>query len=375
MSKNLVRRRAFSAALAASVFSPALLRAETIAPAPSAKPPPNGPIKAAWIYVTPLMPEGWTHQQDQGRRAVEHALGAQVQTTYVENVPEGPDADRVLRDLVRQGNRIIFTTSFGYMEPVLRVARDFPQVKFECLTGTRRTPNVATANARYYEGRYLAGIAAGRMTRSGQIGYVAGFPIPEVLQGINAFALGLRSVNPEAVVKVVWLNVWFNPPREREAAITLLNQGADVLTFHCASTAVMAAAEERGQLAVAYNSDMRRVAPAAQLLAVTHHWGDYETQRVRAALGGTWQSADTWGGVREGMIRVGDFGPKVPPAVQTEVLARQRDIGAGRLAPFTGPVRDAQGHIRIAPGQRASDTAILGMNWLTEGVQGGLPAY
>jgi simple sugar transport system substrate-binding protein len=332
------------------------------------------PIKAAWIYVTPLLPEGWTHQQDQGRCAVERALGAQVQTAYVENVPEGPDAERVLRDLARQGNRIIFSTSFGYMEPVLRVARDFPQVKFECLTGIRRAPNVATANARYYEGRYLAGIVAGRMTQSGQIGYVAGFPIPEVLQGLNAFVLGARSVNPQAVVKVVWLNTWFDPPREREAAITLMNQGADVLAFHTASTAVMAAAEERNKLAIAYHSDMRRIAPMAQLLAVTHHWGDYDARCVRAVRDGAWSSIDTWGGVREGMIRVGDFGPKAPPAVQAEVLARQREIGAGKLAPFTGPVRDTQGRIRIAPGQRASDAAILGMDWLAEGVLGRLPA-
>jgi simple sugar transport system substrate-binding protein len=370
MCKNLVRRRAFSAALAASLFSSALLRARTA----SANAPLQGPIKAAWIYVTPLLPEGWTYQQELGRQAVERALGARAQTAYVASVPEGPDAERVLRDLARQGNQIIFTTSFGYMEPTLRVARDFPQVKFECLTGVRRAPNVATANARYYEGRYLAGIAAGRMTQGGQIGYVAGFPIPEVLQGINALTLGARSVNPKAVVKVIWLNAWFDPPREREAAITLMNQGADVLAFHTASTAVMAAAEERGKLAIAYHSDMRRVAPRTQILAVTHHWGGYDTRRVRAALDGAWQSLDTWGGVQSGMIRVDSFGPRTGAAVRAEVLARQRDIGAGALAPFTGPVRDAQGRIRIAPGQRASDAAILNMNWLAEGVLGGLPA-
>jgi simple sugar transport system substrate-binding protein len=375
MSKNLAGRRAFNAALAASLFSPALLRAQASSARPSASQPLNGPIKAAWIYVTPLLPEGWTRQQDQGRRAVERALGAQVQTTYAENVPEGPDAERVLRDLARQGNRIIFTTSFGYMEPVLRVARDFPQVAFECLTGTQRAPNVATANARYYEGRYLAGIAAGRMAQGGQIGYVAGFPIPEVLQGINAFTLGARSVNRKTVVKLLWLNTWFDPPREREAAITLMNQGAEVLAFHTASTAVMAAAEERGKLAIAYHSDMRRIAPAAQLLAVTHHWGDYDTRRVRALLDGAWQSADTWGGVRVGMIRVGDFGPKVPAAVQAEVLERQRDIGAGKLIPFQAgavAVRDNQGKVCIQPGHALNDAEILRMNWLVEGVQGSI---
>jgi len=364
MSKNLASRRAFNSMLAASFFAPALVHAQT-----------QPPTRAAWLYVSPLTPEGWTHQQDEGRRAVERALGTQVQTRYVENVPEGPDAERVLRDLVQQGNQIIFTTSFGYTNSVLRVARDFPQVKFECLAsaGTQRAVNVATANARYYEGRYLAGIAAGRMTRSGQLGYVAGFPIPEVLQGINAFVLGARSVNAQAVVKVVWLNVWFDPPREREAAITLMNQGADVLAFHTGSSAVMSAAEERGQLAIGYHSDMRRIAPTAQILAVTHWWGNYDTQRVRALRANTWQSMDTWGGVREGMIRVEGFGPRVPAAVRAQVLASEQRIGAGTLAPFTGPVRDTQGRLRIPPGQRASDAAILGMDWLAAGVQGGLP--
>ena len=223
----------------------------------------SAPIRAAWVYVTPLTDAGWTQQHDQGRRTVEKALGAAVQTTYVENVPEGADAERVIRDLAAQGHQIIFTPSFGYMEPTLKVARDFPAVKFESITGYKQAPNVATANARYYEGRYLAGIAAGRLTKSNQAGYVAGFPIPEVLQGINAFTLGMRSVNPKAEVRVIWLNEWFNPPRERDAAMTLMNQGADVLAFHTGSTAVMAAAEERGALAVAYHSDMRKVAPTA----------------------------------------------------------------------------------------------------------------
>ena len=331
------------------------------------------PVKAAWVYVTPLTDAGWTHQHDQGRRAVERALGARVQTTYVENVPEGADAERVIRDLAAQGNQIIFTPSFGYMEPTLKVAREFPGVKFESITGYKRAPNVATANARYYEGRYLAGIAAGRLTTSNLAGYVAGFPIPEVLQGINAFTLGLRSVNPKAEVKVIWLNEWFNPPREREAAMTLMNQGADVLAFHSASTAVMAAAEERGKLAVAYHSDMRAVAPTAQLAAVIHLWGDYATRRVKAVQDGSWQSTDLWGGVKEGMIRVDAFGPKVPQAVQREVLARQQDIAAGRLHPFAGPISDNSGHRQLDKGKTLDDARILQMNWLVEGVGSKLP--
>jgi simple sugar transport system substrate-binding protein len=259
------------------------------------------------------------------------------------------------------------------MEPTLKVARDFPQVKFESITGIKQMPNVATANARYYEGRYLAGVAAGRMTRSNQAGYVAGFPIPEVLQGINAFTLGMRSVNPRAEVRVLWLNEWFDPAREREAAMTLLNQGADVLAFHTGSTAVMAAAEERGALAVAYHCDMRSVAPRAQIAAVTHQWGDYYTRRVRQVLDGTWASGNLWGGVKEGMVRVEAFGPKVPQAVRSEVLARQRDLATGRLQPFGGPVSDSAGVLRVARGQALSDEQILGMDWLVEGVRAHLP--
>ena len=331
-------------------------------------------LKIGFLYVAPLAGAGWVHQHDEGRKAVEKALGSKVQTTYVENVAEGPDAERVIRDLVRQGNTLIFTPSFGYMEPTMKVAQDFPGVKFESITGYKTAANVATANARYYEGRYLAGVAAGRMTKSHLAGYVAGFPIPEVLQGINAFTLGMRSVDPTAQVRVVWLNEWFNPARERDAAMSLMNQGADVLAFHTGSDAVMVAAQERGKFAVAYHSDMRAVAPDAQIVAVTHLWGDYYTRRAKAVLAGTWKSGNVWGGVKEGMIRVGDFGSKVPRAVQSEVLARQQDIARGKLHPFhaTHAVRDNEGRQVIAAGQTLSDGQILSMDWLVEGVQGRL---
>ncbi|HQD84798.1 MAG TPA: BMP family ABC transporter substrate-binding protein, partial [Quisquiliibacterium sp.] len=313
---------------------------------------------------------GWTKQHDEGRKAVEAALGSRVKTTFVENVPEGADAERVIRDLARQGHQIIFTPSFGYMEPTLKVAKEFPDVKFESITGYKAADNVAAANARYYEGRYLAGIAAGRMTQTGVAGYVAGFPIPEVLQGINAFTLGMRSVNPKAQVKVVWLNAWFDPPKERDAAMALFNQNVDVIAFHTGSTAVMTAAQERGKLAVAYHSDMRKVAPDAQIVAVTHQWGDYYTRRIRAVVDGTWTSGKVWGGVKEGMIRVGDFGSKVPKAVQAEVLARQKDIASGRLKPFSGPIVDNEGREVVPKGQAMTDEQILTMNFLVSGVQG-----
>ena len=358
MYKNLV------AAFAAACFiSPVFPQAQTAAKAP---------LKIGFVYVAPVTDAGWVRQHDDGRKAVEAALGDKVKTTYVENVAEGADAERVIRDLAQQGNKLIFTSSFGYMEPTLKVAKDFPDVKFESITGYKTAPNVAVANARYYEGRYLAGIAAGRLASSA--GYVAGFPIPEVIQGINAFTLGMRSVNPQAEVKVVWLGAWFDPPREREAAMSLFNQGVEVMAFHTASTAVMSAAQERGKLAIAYHSDMRKVAPDAQVLAVTHQWGGYYTRRAQAVLSGNWKSSALWGGVKDGMIRVDSFGPKVPKKVVDEVLARQRDIAAGKLHPFRArtALLDNEGHEVLAAGKTLSDEQILGMNFLVQGVQGKL---
>ncbi len=358
MYKNL------AAAFAAACFiSPVV--SQPAAPARQA-------LKIGFVYVAPLTDAGWVRQHDDARQAVEAALGDRVKTTYVENVAEGADAERVIRDLASQGHRLIFTPSFGYMEPTLKVAKDFPDVKFESVTGYKTAPNVAVANARYYEGRYLAGIAAGRMASNA--GYVAGFAIPEVIQGINAFTLGMRSVNPQASVKVVWLGAWFDPPREREAAMTLFNQGAEVMAFHTGSTAVMGAAQERGKLAIAYHSDMRKVAPDAQLLAVTHQWGDYYTRRAQAVLDGHWKSGALWGGVKDGMIRVGSFGPKVPKKVVDEVLARQKDIASGKLHPFRArtALQDNEGREVLAAGQTLSDEQILGMNFLVQGVQGKL---
>ncbi len=334
--------------------------------------PATDPLKIGFVYVAPITDAGWVRQHEEGRKAVEAALGNKVKTTFVENVPEGADAERVIRDLAQQGHKLIFTPSFGYMEPTLKVARDFPDVKFESITGYKTAANVTAANARYYQGRYLAGVVAGRMTKTNLAGYVAGFPIPEVLQGINAFTLGMRSVNPKAQVKVVWLDAWFDPPKERDAAMTLFNQDVDVIAFHTGSTAVMAAAQERGRMAVAYHSDMRKVAPDAQIVAVTHHWGSYYAQRARAVLDGSWKPVEVWGGVKEGMIRVGDFGPRVPKAVQDEVLARQLDIASGKLQVFraVADVRDNEGKLVVAKGQSLRDDQILAMNWLAEGVQG-----
>ena len=364
MYKNLV-----AALVAACFISPVF--SQTSALSGTAR----EPLKVGFVYVAPLTDAGWVHQHDEGRKALQAALGSRVKTSYVENVAEGADAERVIRELAASGHQLIITPSFGYMEPTLKVAQEFTDVKFESITGYKTAPNVTVANARYYEGRYLAGIAAGRMTQTNLAGYVAGFPIPEVLQGINAFALGMRSVNPKVEVKVVWLNTWFDPTRERDAAMTLFNQNVDVIAFHTASSAVMVAAQERGKLAVAYHSDMRSVAPDAQLVAVIHQWGPYYTERARAVLEGRWKSGNVWGGVKEGMVKVDGFGSRVPKAVQQEVLARQKDIASGKLHPFHAgqAVFSNQGKEVIATGQTLTDEQILGMNYLVQGVRGGLP--
>ncbi|MBP7647263.1 MAG: BMP family ABC transporter substrate-binding protein [Comamonas sp.] len=363
MYKNL------AATLVAACF---VVSASAQPPKPTAS-ASQAPLKAAFVYVTPVLPAGWTRQHEEGRLQLERDLAGKVQTTAVDNVAEGPDAERVIRDLAAQGNQLIFTTSFGYMEPTLRVAREFPNVKFENITGYKQADNVATANARHYEGRYLSGVAAGRMSKTGVAGFVAGFPIPEVVQGVNAFVLGMRSVNPKAQVKVVWLNAWFDPAREREAAMALMDQGADVLSFQVATTAVMAAAQERGKMAIAFHSDMRKDAPDAQLMAITHHWGNYYAARAKAVQNGTWKPGDTWGGVKEGMVRVEHFGPKLPQAVRDEVLARQKEMAAGKLQPFKAvkaAIRDNQGKERVAKGAQLTDEQLHHMDWLAEGVIG-----
>ena len=299
------------------------------------------PLKVAFVYVSPIGDAGWTHQHDLGRRAMEQALGDQVKTTVVEAVAEGPDAERVMRDLAAQGHELIFATSFGYLEPALRVAAEFPAVKFEHAGGYKTAANLNTYNARYYEARYLAGLLAGRASRTGIAGYVAGFPVPEVIQGINAFAIGMREANPKAQVKVLWLNSWFDPAREREAALTLIHQGADVLTNHSGSPAVAQTAEEKGVRLVAYQSDMRRFAPTAQLTAIVHQWGGYYTAVARSVIAGRWKPQPVWGGMKDGFIALAPFAGDVPKETIALVEDRRRAILEGRFRPF-GALSDAQ---------------------------------
>ena len=331
------------------------------------------PVKVGFVYVSPIGDAGWTSQHDTGRKEMEKALAGKVMSKFVEAVPEGVDAERVIRELAQSGNKIIFTTSFGYMNPTLKVPKQFPNTDFEHATGYKTDRNVGIYNARFYEGRYLAGIVAGKMTQSNIGGYVAAFPIPEVVMGINAFTRGMRSVNPKAEVKVIWVNAWFDPGREREAAETLVSQGADVLTHHTDSTAVMQAAEAKKVYAVAYHSDMSKYGPHAQLTAVTHQWGTYYTKVVQSVIDGTWKPGNVWGGIKEGMIKMGPFNAAVPKDVQDLVNKTAVDIGAGRFHPFTGPLKDNDGKERLAAGKVMNDEVLSRMDYYVEGVQGKLP--
>src|SRR5690606_35458181 len=320
----------------------------------------------------PMSEAGRTWQQDNSRKEMEKALGDKVKTQYVEDVPEGADAERVIRDLAQQGNKLIFTTSFGYMNPTLKVAKQFPDVKFVHSTDYKTAANVATTNSRFYEARYLAGILAGKVSQSNVAGYVGAFPIPEVLQGIYAFKRGMRSVNPNAEVRGIWVNSWFDPGKERDAALALIGQGADVVTHHTDSTATVQAAEEKGEYAVAYHSDMKKFGPKAQLAAVTHHWGEYFTKEAQDVLNGTWKSDSTWGGIKQGMAAIEGFGPAVPDDVKKLVLEKQAEIVAGTLAPFAGPIKDNEGKVRLESGV-LDDAGLNKMNYYVQGVVGKLP--
>ena len=353
---------------------PAAPKAETKAEAKSEAAKKPAPLKIGFVYVSPIGDAGWTTQHNRGREQMQAALGDKVTTTFVEKVPEGADAERVIRDLAAQGHQLIFTTSFGFMNPTVKVAEEFPDVRFEHATGYKTAPNLGTYNVRFYEGRYVAGVLAGRMTRSNTLGYVAAFPIPEVLQGINAFTLGARSVNPKAQVRVIWVNSWYDPGKERDAANALIGQGADIVTHHTDSSAAVAAAEEKGRMAVAYHSDMSRFGPKAQLAAVTHHWGEYYTKTAQSVLDGTWKPGSLWGGMKDGMIKVESFHATVPKEVVDEVNARASAIKAGEFQPFTGPIQSNDGREIAGKGVVLTDEQLGKMDFYVQGVIGKVPA-
>jgi simple sugar transport system substrate-binding protein len=353
---------------------PAAPKVEPAAQAKAEEPKKAEPLKVGFVYVSPIGDAGWTTQHNRGREQMQAALGDKVTTSFVEKVPEGADAERVIRDLAAQGHKLIFTTSFGFMNPTLKVAEEFAEVKFEHATGYKSAANVGTYNVRFYEGRYAAGVLAGRMTKSNTLGYVGAFPIPEVLQGINAFTLGARSVNPKAQVRVIWVNSWYDPGKERDAANALIGQGADIVTHHTDSSAVVATAEEKGKMAVAYHSDMSRFGPKAQLAAVTHHWGEYYTKAAQSVLDGSWKPGNLWGGMKDGMIKVEAFNASVPKEIVELVEARAAAIKAGEFHPFTGPIATNDGKEVAAKGVVLTDEQLGKMDFYVQGVLGKVPA-
>ncbi len=327
------------------------------------------PLKVGFVYVSPITDAGWTLQHELGRRHLQATLGAQVITQAVDKVAEGPDAERVIRDLASQGNRLIFATSFGYMDAVAKVARDFPQVHFEHAGGYLSAANLATYNARHYEGRYLAGQLAGAVSRSKTLGYVAALPIPEVIRGINAFALGAQSVNPAVRIKVVWTDSWFDPGREKAATDTLIDDGADVLTHHTDSSAVPRQAEARGAWVVGYHSDMSAAAPTRLLASVTHQWGQYYVRRARAVIDGDWIARPTWAGVDAGFVKVmPGTAAALTPALLRTLADTEAALRAGTRHPFGGPVLDREGRLRLPAGRRADDDWLQAMDWFVAGV-------
>ena len=330
-------------------------------------------MKAAWIYIGPTGDMGWSYQHDQARLAVQKEFGARVETIKVESVPESADAERVLTQLAQNGSKIIFTTSFGYMEPTIKVAKQFPNVYFEHATGYKRADNVSTYAIRFYEGRAVQGTIAGMLTKSGILGFVGAVPIPEVVSCIDAFTIAARKVRPDAKTKVIWVNEWFNPGKEAEAAKALLDQGADVIAQHTDSPAPVQTAEARKAWSFGQSSDMAKFGPTHEVTSSVDNWAPYYLQRVKAALDGTWKSIDTWGGLASGMLKIPPFNKDVPEKVREAGRRVEEEIKAGKLHPFAGPVKDQSGKEMVAAGQVLGDDKILGINWYVEGVEGDLP--
>ncbi|MDW4549545.1 BMP family ABC transporter substrate-binding protein [Defluviimonas sp. D31] len=331
------------------------------------------PLKVGFIYVGVPGDGGWTYQHDQGRLAVEEHFGDAVETTFIENVPEGADAERAITQLALSGHKLIFTTSFGYMDATLNVAQKFPDIKFEHATGYKQGPNVATYDARFYEGRAVIGTIAGRMSKTGKIGYIASFPIPEVIQGINSAYIHAKKVNPDAQMKVVWVYTWFDPAKEADATAALIAEGVDVLMQHTDSTAVMAKAQEAGVYAFGQASDMTAYAPKPRISSIIDNWAPYYIERTQAVIDGTWEPAASWKGIGDGEVVIGEISDEVPAEVKEEALALRDKIGAGEYHPFSGPLNKQDGSAWLAEGEVADDATLSGMNFYVEGIEGEIP--
>jgi simple sugar transport system substrate-binding protein len=330
-------------------------------------------LKVGFIYLGPVGDFGWTYQHELARQAVVKEFGDKVETTYLENVSEGPDAERSIEQLVRAGNKLIFTTSFGYMEPTLKVAKKYPNVHFEHATGFKRDKNMSIYNGRFYEGRYIQGVIAGKMSKSGVLGYIASFPIPEVIMGINATILGAQTVNPNIKVKIIWANTWFDPGKEADAAKALLDQGADVIMQHTDSPAAMQIASERGKLAFGQDSEMIKFGPKTQLTSIMDNWAPYYIDRVKAELDGKWTSEDTWGGLKSKLVVMAPY-TNMPDDVKKLAMDTETAITEGKLFPFKCPVIDQDGkEVECKGGDHLADGQVLGMNFYVKGIDDKIP--
>ena len=332
------------------------------------------PMKVAFVYVSPANEEGWSSQHDIARQYVEKKFGDKIKVTWIENVPENADAERVIRDLAQQGNKMIFATSFGYMNGVMKVAKEFPNVYFEHATGYKTDKNVKNYTARFYEARYLAGKLAGATTKSNVLGYVAALPIPEVFQGINAYTLGAKSVNPNIQVRVVWTSAWYDPGKEADATKSLIGQGADVITHHTNSTAVASTCEEAKVPVISYHSAMHKAAPKMLKAGVVHRWEEYYSSEIQAVLDGKWNNTPVWGGANVHMIELADMAADAPKAVADDIKAVYAKMEKGEFNPFTGPIVSNEGKEMIAKGKVASDADLQSMMYYVEGVASKVPA-
>lgn len=330
-------------------------------------------LKVGFIYVGPVGDGGWTYQHDQARQAAQAKYGDKIETTFIESVPEGADAERALTQLALAGNRLIFATSFGYMDAVINVAKKFPDVKFEHATGYKSAENVATYDARFYEGRAVIGTIAGRMTKSNKIGYIGSFPIPEVIQGINASYIHAKKVNPDVEIKVVWAYSWFDPAKEADAAAALIAEGVDVILQHTDSTAPLAKAQEAGAIGFGQASDMSSFAPTPRVSSIIDNWTPYYIARIGAALDGSWKTQSVWLGIGDGEVEIGEITDAVPADVKAEALALKDKIASGEYHPFTGPLKKQDGSDWLAEGQTATDQELSGLNFYVEGISAPMP--
>ncbi|MCM3565696.1 BMP family ABC transporter substrate-binding protein [Hydrogenophaga intermedia] len=344
------------------------------APAPAAAPAPAPePLKIAFAYVGPVGDGGWTFAHDNGRKAIEAEFGNKVVTSFVESVPESADAERVIRDMAANGNKLIFGTTFGYMEPMLKVAADFKDVKFEHATGYKTAENMRTYDSRTYEGAYMAGVIAGAMTKTNTLGVVASIPIPEVIRNINSFTMGAQSVNPKIKTKVVWVNGWFDPPKETEAATSLLNGGADVLFQNTDSSAVLQTAEKAGKRAFGWDSDMTAYGPKAHLGSAIINWAPYYIKATKDALEGTWTTGGVWWGHKEGAIDLVSIADDVPAEIKAKIDTIKAGLKDGSFHPWTGPIVDQSGKEVLAKDQKADDAFLGGVKFYVKGVEGKVP--